>query len=151
MTTTSSAFSPVMNKSLHAILITICTGGGDPLLLSPLLKHITHHLHVLTSTVRSPKTFSEHWWMSVGAIFYAENIKFVLFVNWFLCNYRVRLVQGQWLQFSMSPQVFIRDFWWNFTLPVLHPRKQLFTNVCAAEKWWHEWGVTVKRGIFLSS
>lgn len=26
-------------------------------------------------------------------------------------------------------RLFIRDFWWNFTLPVLHLWKQLFTNV----------------------
>ena len=35
-----------MNKSLHAILITICTSRGDPLLLLPLLKCTTHRLTV---------------------------------------------------------------------------------------------------------
>jgi len=33
VTTTSYAVSPAMKKSLHAALITICTGGGDLLLL----------------------------------------------------------------------------------------------------------------------
>jgi len=51
-TTISSAFSPTMNKSLHAVLIKICTSRGDP--LSPQLKHNTQHLTVLTSTVWSP-------------------------------------------------------------------------------------------------
>ena len=27
------------------------------------------------------------------------------------------------------------DFEWSFTLPVLHPWKQLFTNVCTTKKW----------------
>ena len=47
--TVSYAFSPVMNKSLHAALITICTSKGDPLLLSPLLKYTIHCLTVRTS------------------------------------------------------------------------------------------------------
>ena len=37
LTNINYAFSPAMNKSLHAVLIKICTSGGDPLL--PLLKH----------------------------------------------------------------------------------------------------------------
>jgi len=49
--TISYAFSPVMNKSLHAVHIKICTSGGDPLSLSPLLKRTTDHFTVLTSTV----------------------------------------------------------------------------------------------------
>jgi len=48
---------------------TACTSRGNQLLLSPQLKHITQHLTVLTSTVWSPETFSQHWWMSVDAIF----------------------------------------------------------------------------------
>ena len=46
------------------MFIKICTGGGDPLLLSPLLKCTTHHLTVLTPTIQSPSTFSKCWWMS---------------------------------------------------------------------------------------
>jgi len=65
--TFSSAFSSVMNKSLHAELMNICTRRGDPLLLSLLLKHTTHCLTVLTSTLWSPSMFSKHQWMSVGA------------------------------------------------------------------------------------
>ena len=34
VTTISSAFSPTMNKSLHAALVKICTTGGDPLFQS---------------------------------------------------------------------------------------------------------------------
>jgi len=33
-----------MNKSLHAVLFGTCTRGGDPLLLSPLLKYSTSSL-----------------------------------------------------------------------------------------------------------
>ena len=53
VTMASYAFSPVMNKSLHAVLIKICS-RGDPLLLSPLLKYTTHCSALLTSTVWSP-------------------------------------------------------------------------------------------------
>jgi len=31
VTTVSYAFSPAVNKSLHALLVKICTGGVDPL------------------------------------------------------------------------------------------------------------------------
>ena len=64
VTTMSYAFLPVMNKSMHAMLVKTCTGGGDPLLL----KCTTHHLTMFTSTVWSSETFSKHQWMSVGAI-----------------------------------------------------------------------------------
>ena len=50
--TISCAFLPVMNKSLHATLVKVC----NP--LSPLLKCITHHLTVPTSTVWSASTFT---------------------------------------------------------------------------------------------
>ena len=67
VTTISYAFSAAMNKSLHAILIKICTSWGDP--LSPLLKHSTHCLTVLTATVWSPSKFSNCQWMSTDTIF----------------------------------------------------------------------------------
>ena len=38
VTTIRCAFSPAMNKSLHAALVNICTSRGDPLSLLPLLK-----------------------------------------------------------------------------------------------------------------
>jgi len=66
-TTMRGVFSLAMNKSLHPVLIKICTSRGD--LLLPLLKCTTHHFTVLTSTAWSPSTFSKHLWMSVGAIF----------------------------------------------------------------------------------
>jgi len=66
VTTISCAFSPAMNKSLHAVLVEVCTSWGDPWPLSPLLKCTTHRLSVLTSTVWSPGMLSKHWWMSLG-------------------------------------------------------------------------------------
>jgi len=60
VSTSGYAFSPAMNKSLRAVLIKICASGGDPLLLSPLLQLITHHLNVLTSIVWSPEMFRKH-------------------------------------------------------------------------------------------
>ena len=66
--TINYAFLPVMNKSLHAVLIKICASGDDPPSLSPLQKHTTYHLTVLTSTVWSPQMLSKHWMMSVGTI-----------------------------------------------------------------------------------
>lgn len=48
----------------------------------------------------------------------------------------------------MSSQASIRDFWWHFTLPVLRPWKQSFTNVCTARKWWQRWGRLCSEGCF---
>jgi len=65
VTNISYAFSPAMNKSLHAALIKICTSGGDPLSLSTLLKCATHHLTVLTPLVviqkHSVRTDKRQW------------------------------------------------------------------------------------------
>ena len=52
------AFLPAINHSLHAMLIQICSTGGDPLLLTPLLKCITHII-VLTSTVLVSRNVQE--------------------------------------------------------------------------------------------
>jgi len=67
VTTISCAFFVSDEQELHAAHIKICTSGSDPQLLSSLLKCTTHRLTVLTPTVRSPKNFSKHWWMSVDA------------------------------------------------------------------------------------
>jgi len=56
----SCAFSPAMKMSLHSTPVEICNSGGDPQLLSPLLKRTTHHLTLLTSTGWSPETFSKY-------------------------------------------------------------------------------------------
>ena len=67
VTTINFVFLPVMNKSLHATLVKICTSRGDPLLLSPLLKNTIHCLTVLTSSVWSPKcsaSIHECQWVS---------------------------------------------------------------------------------------
>ena len=68
VTTTSYAFLPAMNRSLHAALVKIYTSADYPLSLFPLLKHTTPCLTVLIFTVWSPSTFSKHQGMSVGAI-----------------------------------------------------------------------------------
>ena len=70
VTTTSCAFSPAMNKSLHAVLVKICPTGGDSLL--PLLKCTTHRLTVLTSTGWALETFTRCQRMSMSAIFLEE-------------------------------------------------------------------------------
>jgi len=44
------------------------------MLLSLLLKLTTHCFTVLTFTGWSPKTFSKHWWISVGAIFFCAKV-----------------------------------------------------------------------------
>ena len=62
VTTASYAFSPAMNKSLHATLEKICTSGSHP--LSPLLNCITLCLTVLTSIVWSPYMFRKSPWMA---------------------------------------------------------------------------------------
>ena len=58
VTTVSWAFLPLTNKCLRAVLPKMSTTRGDPLSLSPLLKHTTHKLTVLTSTVWYPSTFA---------------------------------------------------------------------------------------------
>lgn len=54
VTVISNVFMPVINKSLNAALVKIGMNGDDPLLLLPILKHTTHHVTVLPSTVWSP-------------------------------------------------------------------------------------------------
>jgi len=67
VTTISYAFSLAIDKSLHAMIIKIFTSEGLSLL--PPLKHTTHPLTVLTSTLWSTPVFSKHQWISVGVIF----------------------------------------------------------------------------------
>jgi len=65
-TTISSAFPPVMTKSLHATH-TILHQWRCPLLLLPLLKRITHRLAVLTHPLCGPHKrsdiISEYQWV----------------------------------------------------------------------------------------
>lgn len=59
------AFSPVMNKRLHALLVNICISREDPLSLLLLLKGYTHRLSFLTFIIWSSYKFSNHQSMSV--------------------------------------------------------------------------------------
>ena len=58
ITTTSYAFSPSLNKSLHAAFIKICTSRGEPLSPSPLLEkrqlspHCAYIYHVVSINVQ---------------------------------------------------------------------------------------------------
>ena len=70
VTTISSAFSPAMNKNLHATPLKTCTRGGDPLPPSPLLKHTTTASLCSHPSLIS-KMFSNCQWMSIGAVFSA--------------------------------------------------------------------------------
>ena len=54
---------PVMNKSLHAMLVKMCTSRGDPLF------HCWNY-HSQSHCAHSHYLFSKHWWMSRGAIFF---------------------------------------------------------------------------------
>jgi len=49
----SYAFLPVMNKSLHTVIVKICTREGGTLLLLPLLICTTHYFTALTPTIWS--------------------------------------------------------------------------------------------------
>jgi len=60
---------------------------GLSFMLSPLLKHNTHHLTVLTSIVWSPQTYSKQQWMSLSLIFVRRNSLAHLY---FICHF-VRL------------------------------------------------------------
>ena len=88
-----------MNKSLHSI----CTRGGDLLLLSPLLKCTTHRLTVLTSTGWFPSTFSMCWLMSVGTIFFTWRSSVPYFASSTL------LCQTAPLLLSLIQQQHVRD------------------------------------------
>ena len=68
VTTINYAFLPEVSKSLHAILIKICSSRCNILSLLLLLKHTTHHFSVFVSTVQSPEAFIKHWWMSLVAV-----------------------------------------------------------------------------------
>lgn len=62
VTSTSYAFLPAMNKSLHAVLVDISMVVWNVAcltLLSLLLKHTTHCLTVLTSMVWFPQVFDK--------------------------------------------------------------------------------------------
>ena len=61
VTTLTNAFLTMMNKSLHAMLLKICTSGGDP--LSPLLKHTTTTSHPLTGLHKHSVSADEHQWV----------------------------------------------------------------------------------------
>ena len=75
----SYAFSPAINKSLHAVFIIICTSRGGPLLLSSLLKHTIHTLTVLTFT---PWSFT-----NVQQVLMSQWVPFFLHggIQWQLC------------------------------------------------------------------
>ena len=63
VTIISYAFSSAMNRSLHAMFVTICTRGGDPLSLSPLLK-CTTHCTVCSYPLWSPATLRRHYFQN---------------------------------------------------------------------------------------
>jgi len=74
-----------MNNSLHAVLADFYN-SGDP--LSLLLKHTTHCLTVLTSTVWSPRLLSKHQRMSVDGIFSAcrKSMTYLCFIHSFMSD-----------------------------------------------------------------
>ena len=66
VTTINCAFFMVINKSLHSVLVNICTSGGDPLSLSPLLKHTLRASlcsHLLFSLHKQSSSISEYQWV----------------------------------------------------------------------------------------
>jgi len=66
-TTITYAFSPVMNNSLHALLIEIFHRGGDTLLLSSLLKCTSHPWlcsHPLFGLQKCSASISECQWIT---------------------------------------------------------------------------------------
>ena len=118
---------PVISKSLHVMLMTTCTSGGDLLLLSLLLKRITHCFTVLTSTVWVPETFSKHRWMLLGAIFSHGEIQFHTFVLYVLpCQ--MSFCQTAPLLPSVTQLQHVTAYWWEGFNLYCHT-----SNVCL----WH--------------
>ena len=91
--TISYAILPVKSRRQHAVLVTICTLGGDPLfhscydgVVGKMLSELTNFT-VLISTVWSSSTCNKHWWMSLGAVFPNGGIQFHPFASYtFQCQ-----------------------------------------------------------------
>lgn len=118
--TTINVFSLATNKSLHVMLVKICTSRGDPLSLLPQLKYTTHHLTVLTFTVWSPSTFSKHHQMSVGAIFPHGGIQWHTFASYTL-PYQPPFCQPSPLLLSATWQQNVTECWWEGSVSTATP------------------------------
>ena len=59
----SYAFFPAMNKSLYATLIKVCSSGGDPLLLWPLLNTPPTTSHPLFGLHKDSASINECQWV----------------------------------------------------------------------------------------
>ena len=115
-----------MNKTLRATFIKICPSGSETLLLSPLLKHTTHCLTVLTSIVWSPLVFSKHWWMSSGAIFSAwQNSVTHLYL---ITHSPIRRysVKSAPLLPSVTWQQHVMEYWWEVSTSTAIPPPSAF-------------------------
>ena len=116
VTTISSAFLPVINKSLHEALITICTSAGDPLLLLPLLKCTTcpslGHIHWLVSI-----KFSKRQWVP---FFPYAGTQWHTFASYtYPCQ--TLLCQTAPLLPSVTRQQHVMGYWWEGSISTAIP------------------------------
>ena len=121
VTTISYAFLPAMNKSLRAVLVRICTSGGNPVSLSPLLKRTIHRLAVLISTGWSPQTLQAL--MNVnGCHFFSHGwIQWHTFASYTL-PYQTPFCQTAPLLPSVTLQLNVTEYWWEgSTSPAIPP------------------------------
>lgn len=117
VTTISCAFSPAMEKRLHATLIKVYTSGDDP--LSPLLKHTTRCLTVLTSTVWSPEMFSASEYQQ-AQLFPRRGIQWHAFTSWALpCQ--TPFCQTTPLLLSLKQQQNAMEYWQEHSASIALP------------------------------
>ena len=79
-TTTSDAFTPMMNKSLHAVTLKFCIRGADPLFYS------THCLTVFTSTVFVSISIQQVLNVNGCHFFHIEEFNFSMLRTYFHVN-----------------------------------------------------------------
>jgi len=69
VTTISYAFSPVMNKSLHAMLVKICASGGGPQFHSCYGSTVARKMFSMQCIFQQPEQIED--WQSVSSKWYA--------------------------------------------------------------------------------
>ena len=106
----------------------VLTHRGDPLSLSPLLKHITCCHSMLTPTGWSLWTPSKCQWMSLGSIFFHMEKCKNTFASWTLPDQAPFCQTAPWLP-SVTQQPNMMGYWWGGSAPISVPPASPFDVV----------------------
>jgi len=123
-TTISYVFLPVMSKSLHALLVKICTSGDDP--LSPLLECTTHpslSSHPLFGLQKRSASTDECQWVPFFSSWTEE------FIDIPLLPCQMPLRQTAPLLPSVTWQQHIMRYWCSISTTVPYSTTVLYTNI----------------------